>query len=151
MGKNTGSRTRPSSPSVPWYADGLAFSCTQCGDCCTGAPGYVWVTREEMAALAEAMGESSVRRFRQRYVRKVGNRFSLKEHPNGDCVLFDPQTRTCRAYEARPIQCRTWPFWDSNLETPQAWKATCDVCPGCGRGEPHTLAQIEDLRRRIAI
>ncbi len=36
----------------PWYQDGLKFRCTGCGDCCTGAPGYVWVNKEEIAALA---------------------------------------------------------------------------------------------------
>ena len=36
----------------PWYADGLQFECTQCGDCCTGAPGYVWVNKSEIEALA---------------------------------------------------------------------------------------------------
>ncbi len=37
---------------APWYQDGLAFTCTQCGKCCTGDPGFVWVTDEEIAALA---------------------------------------------------------------------------------------------------
>ena len=30
--------------SPEWYRDGLRFECTRCGACCTGAPGYVWVT-----------------------------------------------------------------------------------------------------------
>ena len=33
----------------PWYAEGLRFKCTECGQCCTGAPGYVWVNEEEVA------------------------------------------------------------------------------------------------------
>ena len=33
----------------PWYKDGLGFQCTQCGDCCTGAPGYVWINAAEIA------------------------------------------------------------------------------------------------------
>ena len=28
--------------SGPWYADGLSFECTMCGNCCTGPPGAVW-------------------------------------------------------------------------------------------------------------
>ena len=37
----------PRQPSDAWYAEeGLAFECTGCGDCCTGAPGYVWVIRD---------------------------------------------------------------------------------------------------------
>ena len=30
-----------------WYEDGLRFSCSQCGNCCTGPPGAVWFTDNE--------------------------------------------------------------------------------------------------------
>src|ERR1700749_5036452 len=36
----------------PWWHEGLRFKCSECGDCCTGAPGYVWVNRAEIEALA---------------------------------------------------------------------------------------------------
>ena len=39
-------------PGEPWYADGLNFTCTQCGNCCTGGPGFVWISREEIVRLA---------------------------------------------------------------------------------------------------
>ena len=35
-----------------WYADGWRFSCTQCGDCCSGSEGYVWVNQAEIDAMA---------------------------------------------------------------------------------------------------
>ncbi|MCA9080037.1 MAG: YkgJ family cysteine cluster protein, partial [Planctomycetaceae bacterium] len=38
---------------LPWYHAGLPFSCTQCGDCCTGSPGFVWVTEDDIRAIAE--------------------------------------------------------------------------------------------------
>ena len=38
----------------PWYAEGLKFTCTQCGNCCTGGPGFVWISREEIRRLAVA-------------------------------------------------------------------------------------------------
>ena len=113
----------------PWYADGLKFKCSGCGDCCTGAPGYVWVNKEEIAALSTEM-EMNVEEFERLYVRKIGIRKSLKEFPNGDCVFFDTENRNCSVYKARPRQCKTWPFWDSNLKTPQAWEQTCEECPG---------------------
>jgi len=40
---------------TPWYHAGLQFQCTQCGSCCTGAPGYVWINKEEIAALAAVL------------------------------------------------------------------------------------------------
>jgi Fe-S-cluster containining protein len=135
---------------LPWYHAGLQFSCTQCGDCCTGAPGYVWVTNDEIAALAAAAG-LDVASFEDQYVRRVGARKSLKEFPNGDCVFFDGQTRKCTVYEARPRQCRTWPFWDSNLKTPADWQQTCEVCPGSGRGQLYPLEEIESRRRVVKV
>jgi len=125
----------------PWFEKGLRFECTQCGDCCTGAPGYVWVNREEIAALAKrfAMGVAD---FEKKYVRQVGIRKSLIEYDNGDCVFFDNKARKCTVYHERPRQCRTWPFWESNVRTEEAWKQTCEVCPGSGKGKLHPKEQI---------
>ncbi len=125
----------------PWFKDGLRFQCTQCGDCCTGAPGYVWVNKAEIEALATQTG-MTVADFEQKYVRDVGVRRSLVEYANGDCVFFDAIDRKCTVYEARPRQCRTWPFWDSNLRSPEAWERTCQVCPGSGKGQLVTVEQI---------
>lgn len=135
---------------APWYKDGLRFQCTGCGDCCTGAPGYVWVNKEEIAAIAALVGVE-VPEFESRYVRDVGVRKSLKEYSNGDCVFFDGKTRKCRVYSARPRQCRTWPFWESNLRTPEAWAHTCEVCPGSGTGRLYQLEQIESQKAAIRI
>lgn len=135
----------------PWYGDGLRFECTQCGDCCTGAPGYVWVNKEEIAQLAAEVGIDDIEEFERLYVRKIGIRKSLKEFPNGDCVLFDNKTRRCTVYGARPRQCKTWPFWDSNLRSPEAWKDTCEVCPGSGRGQLYQLEEIESQRKVLKI
>jgi Fe-S-cluster containining protein len=130
----------------PWYHEGLRFECIGCGRCCTGEPGYVYVTQPEIEVLAEAIGlEAS--EFREAYVRRVGHRASLLEMPNGDCVFFDNQSRRCRVYEARPRQCRTWPFWASNLETAVEWQRTCRVCPGAGRGP---LVSVEQIECRVA-
>lgn len=127
----------------PWYKDGLRFTCTGCGDCCTGAPGYVWINKAEIEALA-AKFDMDVEAFEARYVRKVGVRKSLVEFANGDCVFFDNESRKCKVYDARPRQCRTWPFWDSNVRTEEAWQRTCEVCPGSGQGQLYRLEQIQE-------
>jgi uncharacterized protein len=132
----------------PWYKDGLRFQCTACGDCCTGAPGFVWVNKEEIANLATLVGVE-VDEFESRYVREIGVRKSLVEFDNGDCVFFDGATRKCRVYSARPRQCRTWPFWDSNLRTPEAWAETCRVCPGSGTGRLYQLGAIDSQKSLI--
>jgi Fe-S-cluster containining protein len=130
----------------PWFQDGLRFTCTGCGNCCTGAPGYVWVREEDIERLAAHLG-LDVDAFERRYVRRVGIRKSLIEYSDGDCVFFDPQKRNCSVYEARPLQCRTWPFWDSNIKSQAAWKHTCEVCPGSGKG---TLYPVEKILEQAA-
>ncbi len=134
----------------PWYKDGLKFSCTGCGDCCTGAPGYVWVNKQEIADIASLLG-LAIEEFEDQYTRKIGIRRSLKEFGNGDCVFFDNQTRKCEVYGARPRQCRTWPFWESNLRTVEDWERTCDTCPGSGTGKLHQLNEIEERRNTMKI
>ena len=127
--------------SNPWFCEGLKFACTGCGDCCTGAPGYVWVNKAEIEALAAAVGIDTGE-FQRRYVRKVGIRKSLSEWTNGDCIFFHGESRTCQVYDARPRQCRTWPFWPSNLASSAAWEDTAQRCRGCNRGRLVPLESI---------
>lgn len=81
----------------------------------------------------------------------MGVRKSLKEYSNGDCVFFNNETRRCEVYTSRPRQCRTWPFWDSNLKDQDAWEATCDECPGAGRGKLYDIDHIEQQRAVIRV
>jgi Fe-S-cluster containining protein len=134
---------------TPWYADGLAFACTRCGACCTGAPGNVWVTPEEIGRIAERLGLTPDE-FGRRYVRQVGARFSLVERPGGDCVFWD-RAAGCTIYAARPAQCRTWPFWPAHLAAPEAWRRVQRRCPGAGVGPVHSVEEIEAQARRAAI
>jgi Fe-S-cluster containining protein len=130
----------------PWYADGLAFCCTRCGKCCTGAPGVVWVNAEELQAIAEHRRET-VAEVEGLYTRRIGQRRTLREKANGDCVFWD-RAAGCTIYPVRPRQCRTWPFWESNVQTPEAWEDTRQVCPGAGQGE---LISAEEITRRIQV
>jgi Fe-S-cluster containining protein len=124
----------------PWYRDGLAFSCTRCGACCTGAPGYVWVSREEIERIAAFRGET-VEEFAGQFVRQVGELYSLIEKPGGDCIFWD-RTAGCTVYPARPVQCQTWPFWPENVETRQDWNHVRSVCPGSGHGRLYSVDEI---------
>ena len=130
----------------PWYADGLAFECTRCGNCCTGDPGYVWVTEEELAAIAKFLGEP-LEQVRKLYTYKTRGRITLRERANGDCTFWH-KTKGCTIYPVRPPQCRTWPFWESNVETPEDWERTCRVCPGSGKGE---VIPVEEISRRLKV
>ena len=154
----------------PWFSKGLKFTCTQCGNCCTGGPGFVWISDVEIQRLAEFL-KLTTAEVLKKYCRKVGGRWSLKERktPEGlyDCVFLTggeaepaakgrelsadapvPVTpRGCAIYSVRPLQCRTWPFWESNLAVPEAWERAASRCPGMGEGDRHfTREKIESLR-----
>lgn len=129
-----------------WYADGLQFTCTMCGKCCTGEPGFVWVTDAELAAIA-AFRKEPVEEVRALYTRKARGRRTLREKADGDCVFYDRKTG-CTVYPVRPPQCRTWPFWASNVESPEAWERTVGLCPGSGEGE---LIPAEEITWRVKV
>jgi Fe-S-cluster containining protein len=131
----------------PWFRDGLSFECTRCGACCTGAPGYVWVHADEIARLA-AYRKQTIDQFTRRFVRRVGDQYSLIEKPGGDCVFWDKQAG-CTVYPARPVQCQTWPFWPENLESPGAWTEVTRVCPGSGQGQWFSLDEIRAAAAKV--
>jgi Fe-S-cluster containining protein len=125
----------------PWYAAGLAFECTRCGNCCTGAPGEVRVSEEEVVALATAVG-LDLADFHERCMRVLDDGSNgLVEKPDGDCVFWS-RAHGCLVYAARPRQCRTWPFWRRNVADPERWAAAAAGCPGIGRGERHDAETI---------
>ncbi len=132
--------------SQPWYADGLRFKCTRCGKCCTGEPGVVWVNDDELTDIAEFRGEPA-EQVEGLYTRRIGLRRTLRERANGDCVFWDREAG-CTIYKVRPRQCRTWPFWESHVETPAAWEKLQGACPGAGRGD---LIPAEEITRRIRV
>jgi Fe-S-cluster containining protein len=127
-----------------WYRGGLAFECTGCGNCCSGpSQGYVWVNEEEIAGMAARLGIDDLDVFERKFVRQIGARRSLVEYGDGDCIFLDPQSRQCIVYEDRPTQCRTWPFWSSNVSSPKAWARAAKDCPGCNRGRLYSLGEIQ--------
>lgn len=144
-------------PKSEWYDEGIRFTCTQCGNCCTGPSGYVWFTPDEAAAIAKNLGMTE-KAFRDRYARKLKGRWSLKEVPGDhgyDCVFLrrDESGRAlCSIYPARPAQCRTWPFWPYNLKSMRTYinVARQTPCPGMmsGLGGEGELIPIEEVRIR---
>ena len=87
--------------------------------------------------------------FAANFVRSVGPRKSLIELPNGDCIFFDREIKGCKLYEVRPVQCRTWPFWNCNIDRPNSWKKTAKFCPGCNKGDQHPVEEIEEKRKQL--
>ena len=126
-----------------WYIAGLAFECQGCGKCCAGPQeGYVWVSDEEIDKISDFL-EMEREDFIKRYVRKTRRKQCLIEHPSHDCIFL--KSGKCRIYSVRPSQCKTWPFWSSNLQTPADWCEAGDRCCGMNRGKIVSAEQIEQI------
>lgn len=155
----------------PWYADGLRFTCTQCGDCCRSHGDYQWVflSPEDVTRLAKKLGMTNAR-FLAEYCDKdedglghtlkwpKGARGAGGPPPGG---RREPEGRTspdiaacvflgekgCTVYEARPQQCRTWPFWPENLRKKVWEEEIVPYCPGAGEGRLYTLGEIRKISK----
>ena len=130
-----------------WYQTGLSFECIDCGNCCSGEPGYVWATKEEIRRIAKFLGRTDGW-LGGEHLRRVTLRYSLTERPNGDCIFLKRAggRSLCVIYPVRPLQCRTWPFWTQNLRSADTWNEAHKKCPGMNLGQHYDLAQIENIR-----
>jgi len=105
----------------PYKFDEL--KCSQCeGNCCIGESGYIWITKQECKKLASHLN-ISIEELGDKYLFKVGYKYSIKEKQISPtsyaCEFFDLEKKQCSIYEARPSQCRTFPFWEyfkNNIE-----------------------------------
>lgn len=118
-----------------WYKDGLRFSCTECGKCCTGSPGYVWVDQDEMKQMAEHLN-ITLADFKRLYTRQKDNKFALveKKSQNYDCIFLEG--KRCKVYPVRPKQCQSFPWWKEHLNTPESWHETSLTCEGIREDAP---------------
>ncbi|AHC15142.1 YkgJ family cysteine cluster protein [Salinispira pacifica] len=131
-----------------WYAPGVNFSCTRCSRCCRHDSGYVFLSEDDIRTLRHHLSLSR-KDFIQQYCTvvdfSVAKRVSLKEQENFDCIFW--KDGGCSVYEARPLQCRAYPFWERHMESKKDWDALEHECPGINAGAHHSREEIEDWLR----
>jgi len=136
---------------LPFYASGLQFSCKRCSSCCRYESGFVFLTENDMEKLlAELkMDRNSFVKTYCRWVTDFDGKeaLSLKEKSNKDCILWDSG---CTVYVSRPLQCRTFPFWETILSSQKAWKAAASECPGINSGALHSKESINEYLKMRA-
>ena len=133
-----------------FYASGLRFSCERCSHCCRKESGYVYLSENDLSRLASAF-QMDYTAFIKTWCRWAGfgwgsERLSLREKSNFDCIFWD---KRCTVYEARPLQCRTFPFWDSTLASASAWETEGGSCPGINKGKLYKKEEIEALLKSV--
>ncbi|MCP3919331.1 MAG: YkgJ family cysteine cluster protein [bacterium] len=138
----------------PWYEAGLRFGCTHCGNCCKshGEYAYIYLMEPEVEAIAEHLG-LEVEVFRERHTEVdegwtvIRTSRSASTSSSRACPFLAEDNR-CGIYPVRPVQCRTWPFWDENLRRKTTWEGPVrDTCPGIGEGRLYTADEIETIAR----
>lgn len=124
-----------------FFDQGIYFECLGCGACCTGEPGIVMVYRGDLESIARHLA-IDVAELVEKYLYPVRDSHSIREHEDGRCMFYRDG---CAIYPARPLQCRTYPFWFENLRSPKRWKQVSGECPGIGQGRLFTKEQILEM------
>lgn len=126
-----------------FYEQGLRFECQGSGKCCTshGEFGFVFLTQEDRRRFARHLNITTTA-FTKKYCDRTNGIWHLKEDAqNTDCMFL--RNKRCSVYEARPNQCRTWPFWPEVMNA-KAWKSeVASFCPGVGKGRTWSKDEIE--------
>lgn len=125
--------------SIPTFFDqGIRFQCQGCGACCQGEPGTIFISRQELPAVARFL-QISQQKLINSYLYPYKWGYSILEKKNGDCLFYD---QGCLIYPVRPNQCRTFPFWFKNLRNIDNWRQVEQECPGLGQGPLYTKDNI---------
>jgi len=95
------------------------FKCKGCGECCK-IDGFIHVNKTDIKRFAAYFG-ISIHEFKDKYTRNaVGWGTVLIGGREGPCVFL--KDGKCSAYQARPVQCRTFPYWDMLTSDPDEWE-----------------------------
>jgi hypothetical protein len=126
-----------------FYVQGLRFECRGDGKCCLsrGKYGYVYLSFSDRRRLA-AHFKMTTTEFTARYAKKEDGLYELIYHGT-DCPFFSDNR--CSVYDARPWQCRTWPFWPENMNKTVWEREVLPYCPGAGNGRLYTPEEIEEI------
>lgn len=127
-----------------FYENGLNFSCQRCSFCCGHSPGFVYLSKNDLLSLCRHCG-MDIRNFIEKYCRWVDYYYgetvlALLEKKNYDCIFWE---NGCSVYEARPVQCSTYPFWAWMLKDRATWNECANECPGMNKGKTWTFEEIE--------
>jgi Fe-S-cluster containining protein len=131
-----------------WYAEGLRFECQPgCSACCSDHGEYtaLYLTEDDTRRLARHLAIEHDQ-FISRYAEvEEGSLLLRMEQP--ECPFLEEGR--CQVYEARPIQCSTFPFWKENLRSRRTWVKLCEFCPGVDSGPQHEGKAItEQIAKR---
>ncbi len=112
-------------PLPPTATPAANFACRRCGACCRWE-GEVRISPSEAEALAVRLGlDTAAFIADMTQLTRDRRALTLRERPDGACILYQDDPPGCLAYEARPQQCRDFPHgWRF-----PGWEALCGGDP----------------------
>jgi Fe-S-cluster containining protein len=147
--------------------NGIEFSCQKCGVCCRGfKEGEVYLYKDDIARLAKLLNLTSkagLRKFAKEYLKVVSDSFFWKEPGAAKGKTYRYKTlgfkftgddehchflkdNECTIHEARPFQCRCFPFWKMLVSNRKNFVNYSKKCPGLKvlKGKRYTREEILD-------
>lgn len=130
-----------------------SFQCQEScgGKCCkvdwSKGAAFVFLTRTDRQRLEILLGANYSKNVRFGFFdntrfKKTPSKQWVLNMPKGRCVFL--KDGKCTAYEGRPTQCRTFPYWPE-LMVDAKWNETAKDCPGIGKGaEDHRYEKLSE-------
>jgi Fe-S-cluster containining protein len=119
----------------------VRFACQPgCTKCCE-QQGFVYLTEEDIPRLADYIGMTA-EAFELRHVYRTKNQRRLRVPRHAQCEFL--KEGGCSVHPAKPLQCRTFPYWPELVGNKTNWKKTAAWCPGIDQGE---LVNITEARQ----
>ena len=122
-----------------------------CGECCRGLKeGEVYLYLEDIKRLSDVLklkGTEGLRQFAEKYLKITNDSFYWKKpgaqrrkkyfiKTLGFKFIGDDEHceflmgNKCSIHEARPFQCRCFPFWQMMIKSPKEIREYAKKCPG---------------------
>jgi len=108
----------------------------------------VFLEAEDLERLA-GFWNLTPQAFARKYCVDEYGELALAMDDSGSCQFLE--RGGCTVYEARPLQCHTYPFLPHDgftpIASPYTWRYEKKYCPGIGKGRLYRKEEIRDITR----
>jgi Fe-S-cluster containining protein len=123
--------TEPADAAWPYPV--APFVCHRCGNCCRGE-GYVVLTEEDIAGMAEVLGleRADFLGRHAKWNKSLRAHVLLDKQDELKSCIFLNEDNTCVVHASKPQQCRDFPMkWrpENILDFCEGWRAAAGLKP----------------------
>lgn len=89
--------------------------------------------------------------FSLKFIRTLEDgKLALKNNETDTACIF-LENKKCSVYEARPTQCRTFPFWPHQVHSPSDWAQAARECEGIAVDSKENLVATDEIVEEMLI